>query len=393
MSVLGRLEIQQATSGTQAARFDQVESAVAGRSAVGHQHVYSDVIDFDDRVYFGLSQSFINSWTLRFDWDPANNLASGTVRLKNGGGLLSDPSGIYINLGSGTEQAARGDHTHSQLHDPVTVGSGTAIVMSINGQQLSAILRIPADAALDVYPTGLKVRFGVTANDAAQGNHTHTQLHDPVSIGATVGFNLGINAAQQLSGTITFDPAITGGRARIDASGSGIYTVTGSGTGQAAAGDHGHAVATSLQDGFLSKQDKIKIDTLSGALATRDHLSMYLDGNGVALLSGTRGYAVAPWSGTIDGWYLFADNEGLSGTLSIDIYRDAYLSFPPNLADRICGSEKPAVAGTKQARDTDLTTWSRIVTRGDVLSFNVDQCSGITKAWLTLMVSRPVAQD
>ena len=53
------------------------------------------------------------------------------VKLKASGGLLSTAAGLEVEFGSGVNQAARGNHTHAQLHDALTKLDSESIVFSL----------------------------------------------------------------------------------------------------------------------------------------------------------------------------------------------------------------------------------------------------------------------
>lgn len=50
-------------------------------------------------------------------------------------------SSLHHTLGTGSTQAAAGDHTHAQLHDPVTVVDTDTVNLTLTGQALSAALK------------------------------------------------------------------------------------------------------------------------------------------------------------------------------------------------------------------------------------------------------------
>jgi hypothetical protein len=98
-------------------------------------------------------------------------------------------------------------------------------------------------------------------------------------------------------------------------------------------------------------------------------------GTGVAL------HLEVPFSCTITGWTLIGD---ASGSIVIDVWKAPFADFPPLVADSIAGTEKPTLAAAQTNQDLNLTTWDVDVDAGDVLAFNVDSCSGIEQAVLSL---------
>jgi hypothetical protein len=92
-----------------------------------------------------------------------------------------------------------------------------------------------------------------------------------------------------------------------------------------------------------------------------------------------------PFACTINRWDLVADQ---SGSIVIDVWLDSWGNFPPTVADTITGSEKPTLSSAMNAQDTSLGTWTTAIGSGDVLAFNVDSASTLTKATLTLGVTK-----
>lgn len=106
-----------------------------------------------------------------------------------------------------------------------------------------------------------------------------------------------------------------------------------------------------------------------------------IDGGGQAITTGVKGDIVVPFDCTIQGWTLFGDT---TGSIVIDVWKDSYANFPPTVDDSIAGSEKPTISSSTKGQDLSLTTWTLPVTAGDVLRFNVDSCTSITKATLVI---------
>jgi hypothetical protein len=105
------------------------------------------------------------------------------------------------------------------------------------------------------------------------------------------------------------------------------------------------------------------------------------DTNGDIILTGVKGYVELPFSGTFSGWTLLGD---AAGSMVIDVWRRAYATSPPTVADTIAGSELPTLTSQQKNQDLALSTWNLSFTAGDILGFNVNSCSGIKQATLTL---------
>lgn len=122
-----------------------------------------------------------------------------------------------------------------------------------------------------------------------------------------------------------------------------------------------------------------------------DSLQFVVDGGGSAITTGVKGDLVIPYNCTVLGWDILADT---TGAIVIDVWKDTYANFPPTVADTIAGSEKPTItslSGLAKAQDTSLTTWTTSLTRNDILRFNVDSCTTITRVTLNIRVKRTAA--
>lgn len=231
-----------------------------------HTHLLSEITDFNaqlpGRVFVILSGTNTVGWT------SSGGTIAGAVRRKAAGGLQEDANGLYVDLGTASTQAARGDHTHGQLHDPVTLLSGSATLdVSLTGQQLGGEVKLDPAGGLTVLLSGVGANFGTGATQIARGNHTHAQLHDEATVISTPALALGISATQVLSGAVRVDLSPASGRGRVGIGVSGLFVHLGGTADTAAAGNHVHTSATPETDGFMSAADKYKLDALtSGAV-------------------------------------------------------------------------------------------------------------------------------
>lgn len=113
-------------------------------------------------------------------------------------------------------------------------------------------------------------------------------------------------------------------------------------------------------------------------------LLVVIDGFGSVLTTGIKGDATINFNCFIRGWSLLADQ---SGSIQIDVWKDVYANFPPTVADSITASAPPTLSSAASATDTTLTGWTTTVTAGDVLRFNVDSVSTVTRVTLALTLS------
>lgn len=108
---------------------------------------------------------------------------------------------------------------------------------------------------------------------------------------------------------------------------------------------------------------------------------MSIDGMGSVILAGAQSDVIVPFNMTIQSWTLVANT---SGDIVIDVWKDTYANYPPTVADTITASAKPTITAGIKGQSSTLTGWTTTVNAGDVIRFNVDSCSGITKAQIII---------
>ena len=101
--------------------------------------------------------------------------------------------------------------------------------------------------------------------------------------------------------------------------------------------------------------------------------------------TGVKGYVRIPYSGTITKVTLLAD---VSGSIVVDIWKDTYANYPPTVADTITASAKPTLSSATKYEDSTLTGWTKTITAGDVLAFNVDSSATLTSVQILIEVTK-----
>ena len=153
---------------------------------------------------------------------------------------------------------------------------------------------------------------------------------------------------------------------------------------------------TAHQDGG---SDEISIEGLAGEpLALTAHeadpdahhsniatLTFVVDGGASAITTGQKGHLHIPFNCTITQVTLLADQ---TGSIVIDIWKDGYGFFPPTDADSVTGSGPPTISSAQKYQDSTLTGWTTYIYANDVLAFNVDSCTTITRVTLSLRVTK-----
>lgn len=126
----------------------------------------------------------------------------------------------------------------------------------------------------------------------------------------------------------------------------------------------------------------------SHATSIDEAIEVCIDGGGSAISTGIKVDVVAKCAMTVDSWTILADQ---SGSIVVDIWSDTFANFPPTVADTITGAEKPTLSSATSNQDTSLASgsgWS--ITKGDVLRFNVDSASTVTRVTVALTGTRTI---
>jgi hypothetical protein len=114
-------------------------------------------------------------------------------------------------------------------------------------------------------------------------------------------------------------------------------------------------------------------------------LNFIIDGGGVAIATGIKGDIQIPFGCTVKRVTLLADQ---SGSIVVDIWKDTYANFPPTDADTITSATPPTITTATESTDATLTSWTTAITALDILRFNVDSCTDITRCTLALELEK-----
>jgi hypothetical protein len=94
---------------------------------------------------------------------------------------------------------------------------------------------------------------------------------------------------------------------------------------------------------------------------------------------------VVPYTGTISKVTMLADQ---SGSIVIDVWKAAYSAYPPTIGNTITASDLPTISSATKSQDSTLTGWTTSVTAGDILRFNVNSATTITKCVLVIGITK-----
>ena len=114
-------------------------------------------------------------------------------------------------------------------------------------------------------------------------------------------------------------------------------------------------------------------------------IEFIIDGGGAVITTGEKGHIEIPFDSTITQVALLADQ---SGSIVVDIWKDTYANYAPTNADTIVASAKPTITTAQKSQDLTLTGWTTTIAAGDILAFNVDSCTTITRVTVALTVRR-----
>lgn len=110
-----------------------------------------------------------------------------------------------------------------------------------------------------------------------------------------------------------------------------------------------------------------------------------IDGGGSAITTGNKGCVTVEYAGTIIQATALADQ---SGSIVVDVWKDTYANYPPTDADSITASAPVTISAATKSQDATLTGWTKTIAAGDVVCFNVDSATTITRLNISLRVTK-----
>lgn len=165
----------------------------------------------------------------------------------------------------------------------------------------------------------------------------------------------------------------------------GLWAITGAGTGAARTISSGNGIGVTNGDG-VSGNPTIALTSN----AQIDVIEFVIDGAGSTLTTGLKGYLEVPFACTIVAATLLADQ---SGSVVVDIFKCTYSSFDassthPVSGDKITSSSPPTISTATKSQDTTLSSWTTSISAGDILAFNVNSITTITRVTVSLKVTK-----
>lgn len=114
-------------------------------------------------------------------------------------------------------------------------------------------------------------------------------------------------------------------------------------------------------------------------------ITFIIDGGGSVITTGVKGALEIPFACTINRWTLLADQ---SGSIVVNIWKQAYADYPPEVGQKITGDLPPTISGAFMGQSATLTGWTTAIAAGDCLMFNVDSIATLTWVTLSLKVTK-----
>ena len=112
-----------------------------------------------------------------------------------------------------------------------------------------------------------------------------------------------------------------------------------------------------------------------------------LDGGGSVITPGVKGFVEVPFACTITAVTLLSTDAAVTaGSIVVDLWKAAYASYPPTVANTITASATPTLASATKSHDATLTGWTTAIAAGDILGVSVTSVTALLRVALSLTV-------
>ena len=292
--------------------------------------------------------------------------SSGTSGV-NGSSGSSGTSGVNGSSGSSGTSGSSGSSPNQNLSQTLSLGNttGTYSILFADGS-----VSLPSISFTNDTDTGIFRRSNLELNFTIDGTELLRLDADTAAAKLNI-LNNGTPTAVSLG---------------INDNNTGLYRPATDQLGVAAGGLT--AAVFGSTNSTISSLSTGRVRTDNGILSNYTEtgcIGITIDGSGSAITTGLKNYITIPFNCQILGWTIISD---VSGSIVIDVWKDTYGNYPPTVADSIAGTEKPTLSSQNKNQDNTLTTWNTSVNEGDILAFNVDSASTITKINLTLKINK-----
>jgi hypothetical protein len=324
---------------------------------------------------------------------------AGTLAVANGG------TGVTTSTGSGNSVLSTsptlvtpilGTPTSGTLTNctgyPTSALSGTvSLTTQVTGTLPVANGGTGQASALTQY--GVAYASATTALATTSAGTTTTVLHGNASGAPTFG---AVSLTADVSGTL---PVANGGTGVTTSTGSGnnvlstsptlVTPVLGTPTSGTLTNCTGYPTSALSGTVSLTTQVTGTLPVANGGTGITNNpnvlgLEFVIDGGGVAITTGIKGYLEVPFACTVNTWTLLAD---VSGSITVDVYSDAYASYGTNTS-MVGAGTKPAIASATKAQSAPASWTTTSITAGNIIGFNVTAATTVTRVTISLKVTR-----
>jgi len=300
----------------------------------------------------------------------------------------------------GRYSALSGDVQEVAIAYPLTIGGGSistdATLTALAGFSTTGIMVMTATDTFTSRSIAGGTGVSISNGDGVSGNPT---INLDATLQALASFNSDGIIVQTAADTFT-SRTITGGTGVTITNGNGVsgnpnvaldatlvalssYNVDGLLTQTAADTFTGRTITAGNGISVTNGNGVSGNPTIAGSTAVLTRtVGITIDGGGSTITTGSKGFIYLPFAGTITQVVLLAN---ASGSIVVDIKKSTYTGFPTTSS--ICASAKPTLSSAQKSKDSTLTGWTTTFSADDVLEFNVDSATTVTRVTLVLTVT------
>ena len=129
-------------------------------------------------------------------------------------------------------------------------------------------------------------------------------------------------------------------------------------------------------------EDGLEFGTPAGSNAN-EKIEFIIDGRGQAIQSNASGHRPVGFDCTITAWEVVSN---VSGSIVVDIKKSTYAAYA--VFNSIAGTEKPTLSAAQKNTDTNLTSFSTSISKGDRIQAVVDSVDINGVVVVTLYVTK-----
>lgn len=135
-----------------------------------------------------------------------------------------------------------------------------------------------------------------------------------------------------------------------------------------------------VHDNFEDHEDRIAALEVTPGATKGPTIGIVIDGGGSVIAPGVKGFVRVPIACTITKvTVLSIDAAATSGSIVVDVWKDIFANYPPTNADSITASAPPTLSSASKSEDSTLSGWNLSILAGDVIGFNVDSATTVTR--------------